>query len=234
VRYSDGEADVIVKPRQETGLKFIDGICSMRGVRELREWVQQADIDDIERNGIATDDPRIVRLARIMARVASEADRGRLRGHSFEGQLGSVIARPQGRSDGSGYAGVVHRDIDETAATNLRKAKRPSQRWYNVWLPLSPVTLSPLGLISGSSVDLTHQAAGYHESLPGDRTGLKRNHTHNWIWFPDLQPGDAILWHSEEVYHSSFELPPGYGAGTLPNPARRSLDLRLYFTARAA
>ena len=228
--YSDAaEARVRVRPRDvdSQGDQFLDGIFGVRGAHELAEWVKGADLDEIDRHGIDADDPWLRQLAVIVARIAARADRKRLQGHSFKGQLGSVIARPHH----NGYASVCHRDLDEIAVANLRKAAhRPSQRWYNAWIPLTPVRSQPLGLIAASSVDFS-EAAGYHRSLEGDRTGIKYNASHRWIWFPDLGPGDVILWHSERVYHSSFDLPEGPLASSGSSSPRRSLDIRLYFEA---
>jgi len=87
---------------------------------------------------------------------------------------------------------------------------------------MAPVKSHPLGLIEASSVDLSDGPAGYHFTLEGDRTGLKESPSHRWLYFPDLKAGDAILWHSESVYHSAFDLPGQSGD-------RHSLDIRLYF-----
>ena len=54
-----------------------------------------------------------------------------------------------------------------------------------------------------------------------DRTGLRANSTHSWVWFPRLRAGDVILWRSERVWHAAFARP-----GQAPGKSRRSADAR--------
>ena len=194
VRYSDGEKTVFVETMDEEAESacingFVDGIAVVRDHVKLREWVlNEADIDRIEREGVDRHDSRIQTLASLLSQIILTKDTSRLANHEFRGQLGSVIPRPHK----NGFAAVVHRDLDETAARNLRASpKEPSHRWYNVWIPLSPVKSWPLGLIAPSSVNLS-DARGYHESL-SDNTGLRFHPSQRWLFFRDLRPGDIVL-----------------------------------------
>ena len=83
--------------------------------------------------------------------------------------------------------------------------------------------MGPLALLLPSAVDLTADPGPFAPGLGIDATGLcaRRAHADSWVVFPDLVPGDAIVWSSSIVYHTA--LPPADSV----SPARRSVDVRL-------
>lgn len=229
VQYSDREGHIDVHPGPET-VGFVDGIYIVRGYPLLLEWAEQQTHAEGRIDGLREGSPAVTRLSEIAAGIAARADVERLRGYRLQ-RLGSVIPRPSTalREDAkqaedyatNGYAGVVHRDLDETAVSNLQE-NGGTDLSYNVWVPLAAVESDPLALLLPTTVDLS-DAAGYHISLEGDRTGLKHNAAHKWVWFPGLKPGDAIMWYSERVYHCAFRLPQ-------QTAIRTSIDIRMYFS----
>jgi hypothetical protein len=100
-----------------------------------------------------------------------------------------------------------------------------------MWVPFETVRSQPLALLVPKSTDISADSAdvaSFHPALPTDRTGLKFNKAQQWVWFPQMQPGDMLLWKSEVVYHASFALPQQHLQPEL-HPPRRSIDLRIYF-----
>ena len=94
--------------------------------------------------------------------------------------------------------------------------------WYNCWVPLQPVREDPLGVIAPASVNIPKEGTGYmgFGTSIVDRTGIVESAGHRWYWAPDMRPGDALLWRSEETYHCAMR---GGGEGG----GRRSADMRI-------
>ena len=128
------------------------------------------------------------------------------------------------------YTSTAHRDLDETAVSNL--AARRARIFLNFWLPLAPVIQDHLGICLPDSVDLSADPGGF-KGLEGDRTGLRHRANHRWFYVPNMGPGDVLIWRSEVVYHAS--LVP-VNACSIANPGldigserRKSIDLRLIY-----
>eukprot|EP00611_Tribonema_gayanum_P030651 TRINITY_DN859_c0_g1_i2.p1 TRINITY_DN859_c0_g1~~TRINITY_DN859_c0_g1_i2.p1 ORF type:complete len:407 (-),score=50.02 TRINITY_DN859_c0_g1_i2:721-1941(-) len=128
--------------------------------------------------------------------------------------LTSLIYRTPGQP--GSYANTVHRDMDETAVAN---APRHTRLFLNVWVPLCHVTSDPLAILLPETVS-AGDVAGFR-GLEYDRTSLRANDAHRWVYYPDMQVGDALVWRSETVYHAAFH--------TGPAPfSRESLDMRIW------
>ena len=140
----------------------------------------------------------------------------------------SVIHRDtKTQKSGGRAAKVAHRDLDETAVSNLRA--RGYGAFLNVWLPLDrPIgTADPLALIQPRSVEVATDAVPFM-GAGSDGTGLGHpppDRAHDWVWVPGLSPGDALVWPSQIVFHASFQHPNDDGQGD----GRRSADVRLHY-----
>ncbi|MEO8112836.1 MAG: CmcJ/NvfI family oxidoreductase [Phenylobacterium sp.] len=150
-----------------------------------------------------------------------------------------------GRLNNSRPARFVHVDInDETAALFALRAK-PAERGglarfahFNVWRALTAAPQDvPLALCEAASLeprDLMEAEAVFDEAGKPEWsfTGLvvRANPRHRWRWFPDMGPGEAIVFKTHDsdpaqphcVAHSAFD-DPGCPPDT---PPRASLEMR--------
>uniref|UniRef100_A0A7S1HU44 Phytanoyl-CoA dioxygenase n=1 Tax=Eutreptiella gymnastica TaxID=73025 RepID=A0A7S1HU44_9EUGL len=226
VQYADGPRRVHILKRRLRGATFDEtqeSFAVVRGDPRLREWgrahSRQSQID--------RDSEEAAELGGIIAALVRASDSA-VR-NATDHVLGNVIGRNLGggAASPSQYTNVVHRDLDEAACANFG-AKHGLRSFYNAWVPLGAVVQDPLALLLPSSRGGESQghAVGFHSSLEHDRTGLRHHSRHQWVYFDGLQPGDALLWHSQAVYHASFTLPSMGSGGTQP---RRSVDIRIMF-----
>jgi hypothetical protein len=94
------------------------------------------------------------------------------------------------------------------------------QAFYNVWIPLRHVLTDPLAVLLPETADVENEAAPFkvggnarrplpvinglcrHRSSSSqgvsaqDRTSLswRKSSRHRWVYFPDLRPGQALVW----------------------------------------
>ncbi|GMH98988.1 hypothetical protein TrVE_jg223 [Triparma verrucosa] len=134
----------------------------------------------------------------------------------------ATIAESEDHGTFSGTASDVHRDLDEHAVSNLRS--KGEVGWYNIWMPLKPITDDPLGFVSPATVNVEVESTGFMGIGSGvtDRTGLVYSDLHEWYFAQDMKVGDVLIWRSEVVYHAAIR---GLGDGK----GRRSVDFRLAF-----
>lgn len=140
--------------------------------------------------------------------------------------IGNVIIRDAAGSDSSGLNTVVHRDYCHVAMENM--SKRGISQCYNLWVPLLPVTSYPLGFVLPSSVDWDIDVGPFTCLAETDRTSLRASSStsFDWRYFPDLRPGDVLIWRSDLVFHSALCSPNS------PEGRRLSVDLRLHWGPR--
>jgi hypothetical protein len=137
-------------------------------------------------------------------------------------QLGNVIERDP-VAGANGYAGTVHRDLDEVAVSNFRSDG--VKFFFNVWVPVTTVASHPLAVVLPATVDFAADAAGFR-GLEHDRTGLVHRDSQQWVAFPQLGPGDCLVWVSNTVYHASYA-----SEACDASTSRRSVDLRFLVSA---
>jgi len=197
------------------------GVQAVRGHPQLLQWHARA-------NGAA--DAEVWRkavgdgeLAAVSAGILGEvlgSDAGQ---DTTSWELGNLIFRDSQECGGSGnFNREVHRDHCENAGRNFGET-------YNCWVPLLHVTSYPLGFCLPSSVDMELDVGPATGLWEGDRTSLRRRAEAklDWRYFPDLAPGDILLWKSDLVFHAATEL-----AGDSASERRRrrlSVDLRIHW-----
>lgn len=213
VTYTNGKRSVPIinvcdLPNNITRNKY----ALVRGHEPLREWCEHMARHDCL---TSEESPHIKRLATLVATLLNSLDPDCIRGHKFTGDIGNVIVR----CTDSTASSRVHRDLDEMSVRNL--TERGFSLFYNAWVPLTPVTAYPLGLLLPDTVDGT-DVASFHPSIEHDRTSLRANESHRWVYFDGLKPGDMIVWHSSIVYHTALNIP-----SPIDEP-RRSIDLRIF------
>ena len=97
---------------------------------------------------------------------------------------------------------------------------------------LHPVEESPLGMIDlrTASADDFHYLRVIYPHRVGQISAISANPNHRWIWFSDMQPGEALLLRVFDsrhqgsitgVPHSAFDLP-----GQAARRQRTSLEIR--------
>lgn len=150
-----------------------------------------------------------------------------------------------GRLNNSRPARFVHVDIDDTTAAAFAERARPEGRGplrrfahYNVWRVLSaPPQDVPLAVCDARTTeasDLVEADAIFDEAGKPEWsfTGLVigANPRHRWFWYPDMNPGEALVFKTNDsdpaaahcVPHSAFDnplCPPDA-------PPRASLEMR--------
>ena len=218
--YSDGERTVTISDglARERGRDYV----VLRAEPALIAW--RAGWDAAGRPSFEAHDDQGAALARALERALDAFAAAADSGDGARWVFSSVIHRDtRAGASGDAYTGVAHRDLDELAVANLRRAER-ARFFVNAWLPLGEGAddVDPLALLlPGAEPHL--DAAPFLAALGGtdDRTGLRANSTHSWVWFPRLRAGDVILWRSERVWHAAFARP-----GQAPGKSRRSADAR--------
>ena len=194
----------------------------MLNLQELKHWLGKNDKKSEELGFLEFSKEKEIELTDILARHIQKLDPEKA-GKCTKWQLSSVIYRQMDASGSeASYTNAVHRDLSEDSVQNL-KTHQNQFYYYNAWIPRDIVHNHPLGLILPDSVNIKTDASGFM-GLENDYTGLLHNLAHNWIYYPALNVGDTILWHSEIVYHASFSVP-----NSLSNVPRSSMDFRIYF-----
>ena len=106
-------------------------------------------------------------------------------------------------------------------------------QFINLWMPvLHKVEESPLGMIDlrTASADDFHYLRVIYPHRVGQISAISANPNHRWIWFSDMQPGEALLLRVFDsrhqggitgVPHSAFDLP-----GQAAQRQRTSLEIR--------
>lgn len=123
----------------------------------------------------------------------------------------------------------------------------------NLWAPLSAVERDPLAFVDWTSTrpeDLAVVRIQYSTRV-GETSVVYPNDKHEWVWYPDMVPGEAILlktWDSADsndparsrfAVHSSAELQSNdvshFFGGQPEAPPRESIELRamVLFHAKA-
>jgi len=195
----------------------------VRDCRPLAEWIAKRDA--LGETGRHYSPEEEHELAEIIAHEIKQRETEKItltKGWT----LSSVIYRYQTDNTPS-YTNTVHRDLSEDALENM-KAHSQQEYFFNAWIPRETVREYPLGLITPSTVCLEEEVAGFM-GLDNDRTGLQYSPTHQWIYHPNLGPGDFILWHSEIVYHSALHLTEAPTETRPEGAIRNSLDMRIYY-----
>ena len=197
LRYADGPRRVRIVGRSPQGATFDEtqeSFAVVRGDPRLREWARShsgrplIDRDSDVGEALGGIVSALVRASDSAARNATAHALGNVIGRNLRGDEASPLQ----------YTSVVHRDLDEDACANFG-AKHGLRSFYNAWVPLGAVTRDPIALLLPSSRggESGDHVVGFHPSLEHDRTGLRHHSSHQWVYFDALQPGDALLWHSQ-------------------------------------
>ena len=131
-----------------------------------------------------------------------------------------ILRNPVIRRKGSGnysYSRKVHRDLDEQGVRSFWQNQGLAEH-FNFWIPLLDVKNEPIALCVASSVLPGDQSAW----CGIDKTGLKYSKLHEWVYYPDLKPGDLLAWRSNWIYHGALDL-------NIDDSERISVDFRMSF-----
>lgn len=197
-----------------------DGFTLVRGDEGLKKWCnEKADGFESGEQEVLEKEDRNELGAIVRRLILAKEDEGHIT-HASNWELGNVILR---KARLGNYTRNIHRDLDEISVANMQSI-HGLHHYYNAWVPLAPVLSHPLALLLPHSLD-QDDITSFLDYSPADRTGLRYNPDQRWIYFDHLTPGDAILWRSEQIFHTSFSLP-----SQLPSfHARRSIDIRVNF-----
>lgn len=111
-------------------------------------------------------------------------------------------------------------------------------QFVNIWLPLlNPVEESPLAMIDLRSVEAAdfHNLKVIYPQRDGQISAISANSHHRWVWFSDMEPGEALLlrvFDSRDksqisgVPHTAFDLPDNYLSSGQTPLRRTSLEIR--------
>lgn len=233
--FSNGEHGVaaVTDPDTLRSLRLMkDGVQWMTSPA-LKEWAEKARTappGTVPSNGELIGDLAVVVKPMIQAEYPPD-----VLTDALDWKLGNVIERDPGAGV-NGYAGTVHRDLDDTAVGNLRSVDR-ARYFFNIWAPLTKVHCNPLAVLLPDSVDFSRDPAGFR-GLEYDRTGLNHQPGHKWLGFPDMCPGDVLVWRSDVVYHAAYSGKASGGEDVDEEvvavcdcpPSRRSVDVRFVVT----
>jgi len=178
----------------------------------LKNWLEIND-KDLE---IDWNEDQKHQVAEILSILIKEIDKELLK-DNITWKLCSTIFR-RANNNTLSYTNMVHRDLDEYSVENLNKEGH--KHFYNAWIPRSTILSNPLALLDKSTIE-QENITGFC-NLVSNRTAINFNENQFWFYFPLLQRGDVILWHSEAIFHASFITP------TQQNATRNSVDMRIY------
>ena len=121
----------------------------------------------------------------------------------FKNNKPPLMSMIQRKPPANTYGGVVHRDLDEQAVTNL-KENMINPLFINAWVPLAPIPGPEYSLgICVPAPCWSTRICGFM-GLEHDRTSLSSSEDDKWLYAADLMPGDVLLFDSHRTFHSSL------------------------------
>lgn len=132
----------------------------------------------------------------------------------------------------SGYT-RARRELAARGIDNIDELLQQRFAVINVWRPITPVEESPLTVCDARSIAPTDLVAGdlVYRDRVGETYAITYNPTHQWFYFPQMQPDEALLikcFDSAEDGRARFAAHTGFDDPTSPvnAPPRESIELR--------